>query len=106
MIKNVGKGVLILLFIVVTVYGYVEFRKVDVKKNVNHYLLAEKKVPEKDIISMEPFMANLSGSRKWMVAVKLKNDTATYYYCKYKGKIVLESFIKDGYEEVVTPTAK
>jgi len=36
-----------------------------------------------------------------MVSVKLKNDNKTYYYYKDNGKVILESYVKNGKEHVI-----
>ncbi|MGY3189672.1 hypothetical protein [Lysinibacillus sp. TE18511] len=47
-------------------------------------------------------MANLSGSKNWMVSVKIEGDSKTYYYyLNRENKVVLESYVEHGVEKVI-----
>lgn len=95
--KKIGL-VLFILFIFIGIgFSYVQFKKSNVEDSVLKYLTTEKNILKSDIIS-EPFIANLSGDRNWMVSVKLKEDDKTYYYYKNKNEVILESYVEDGVE--------
>lgn len=83
-----------------SIFFYIEIKKDILESDVIEYLIAEKGLNENDIISSEPFISNLRGSKNFMVSVQLKNDDIIYRYYKNKGKIILESYIKDGMEYV------
>lgn len=87
---------LIILFLVGSVFFYIEFRKNKLESDVIEYLMTEKGLSRDDIVVSEPFISNLRGSRNFMVSIQLKNDDRTYSYYKDKGKIILESYVEDG----------
>lgn len=81
----------LLLLIVSGIWGFFAYKKNSVENAVHEYLIDSGK-QESDIDSLEPFIANLSGNKNYMVAVKLKDDARTYYYYKNDdGKVILES---------------
>lgn len=87
-----------LLIVIGGIFGYVKYKFISVENAVNKYLTTEANIPEKSI-EYKPFIANLSGSRNWMVSVKIKGDSKTYrYYKNDEGKIVLGSYNKNGEE--------
>ncbi|WP_062514693.1 DUF3139 domain-containing protein [Halobacillus sp. KGW1] len=96
--KKMGAIVFSVLLIIGIGFGYVQYKKVSVEQRVMEYLTTEKHLKESDIVSSEPFIANLRGDKNWMVSVRLKDDERTYYYYRSKGKVVLESYVEDGVE--------
>lgn len=79
---------------------YVQYKFFTVENSIAKYLLNEKRIAESPF-KIEPFIANLPGNKKWMVSVKLEDNSATYfYYVNKKGQIVLESYVKNGTEHV------
>lgn len=98
--KKIGYTLLVLLILTAIGFGYVQYKKSNVEDSVIKYLTTEKNISKKDIASSEPFIANLKGDKNWMVSIKLKNDSKTYYYYKSNNKIILESYIEDGVEHV------
>ncbi|SES37357.1 DUF3139 domain-containing protein [Psychrobacillus sp. OK032] len=98
--KKFGTVLLIFLIIVGIIFSYIQYKKSTVEESVINYLITEKNIPNDDIISSEPFIANLQGDKNWMVSVKLKDDEKTYFYYKNKGEVVLESYIENGVEYV------
>jgi len=91
--------VLILIFIGVVI-GYIPYKKANAEHHVIEYLTTKMNISKSDIISSEPFIANLPGNKNWMVAIKLKNDNKTYYYYKNKNEVILESYVENGVEHV------
>lgn len=76
---------LILIFLVATLaVSYISYKKYIVKIAVKNYL-EEVHILEEDIVELKPIITNLSGDRKWMVYVRLKNDPKGYHYYKHKG---------------------
>ena len=98
--KKLGIVLLIFVIIVGSTFSYIQYKKLNVEESVVNYLITEKNIPNEDIISSEPFIANLQGDKNWMVSVKLKNDEKTYFYYKNKDEIVLESYTENGVEYV------
>ncbi|MTT32837.1 hypothetical protein GMB86_12555 [Terrilactibacillus sp. BCM23-1] len=95
------RTVLLILFILIGIgFSYIQYKKSNVELSVIKYLTTEKNISNGDIISSEPFIANLQGDKKWMVSIKLKDDDKTYYYYKNKDKVVLESYVENGVERV------
>ncbi|MFC7372571.1 hypothetical protein ACFQPF_12910 [Fictibacillus iocasae] len=93
MLKKLGIMIGIVLLLIGSVYGYITYKKNDVKEDVLHFLTSEKKISEENIVTAEPFIANLRGNKNWMVSVKLKDDSRTYYYYKNdKDEIIMESY--------------
>ena len=96
--KKIGYILLGLLIFIGIGFGYIQYKKASVEDSVIKYLTTEKNLSKDDIISSEPFIANLRGDKNWMVSIKLKNDSKTYYYYKSNNKIILESYTEDGVE--------
>ncbi|WP_077309165.1 DUF3139 domain-containing protein [Terribacillus halophilus] len=83
--------ILILLLIPVSIWGYWTFQKNSAEDAVHAYLIDNGK-QESDIVMLEPFIANLSGKKNYMVSVKFKDDDSTYFYYKNdSGNVILES---------------
>ncbi|MFP7474256.1 hypothetical protein SFC55_25055 [Niallia taxi] len=98
---------LVILLFIAVIWGYIHFRKNDVKKAVNHYLIEEKNIPEDHIKYSEPFIANLQGPKNWMVGIKIKGDEKIYYYYKdNENKVILESWTENGVEYMPTVNVK
>ena len=98
--KKIGIVLIVIVFFVVVGFGYIHYKKSNVEDSVIEYLTTEKNISEDDIISSEPFIANLKGNKNWMVSIKLKNDDKTYYYYKNNDEIILESYVENGIEHV------
>lgn len=98
--KKLGSIALILLLLIGIVFGYIQFKLLNVEKSVMEYLTNEKDISKNDIISSDSFIANLEGDKNWMVSIKLKDDDKTYYYYKSTGEIILESYTENGVEHV------
>lgn len=96
--KKIGTVLLILIIFIGIGFSYIQYKKSNVEESVIRYLTTEKNIPKNDIISSEPFIANLRGDKNWMVGIKLKDDDKTYYYYKSKHEVVLESYVEDGVE--------
>lgn len=92
-VKVISSITITCLMLGVGIWGFVAYKKQDTEKAVEGYLY-EEGVKASEIDSVEPFLANLSGDKNYMVAVKLKNDKRTYYYYKNRSKnqVVFESF--------------
>lgn len=90
--------IVILLLLIVSVFGYIQIKKWNAEKSVVDYLLNVENYSEDDIVSSEPFIANLSGDKNWMVSIEFKNDENTYFYYKQDNEIILESIVVDGHE--------
>ncbi len=98
--KKIG-AVLLTLFIFIGIgFSYIQYKKSNVEESVIKYLTTEKNISKGDIISSQPFIANLQGEKNWMVSIKLKDDGKTYYYYKNKNEVVLESYVENGVEHV------
>lgn len=99
--KKLIKILLVVLLGGLSVYGFVQYKFISSENMVRDYLTAEEGVPENSIIT-EPFIANLEGEKNWMVSVKIEGHTSTYYYYVNKHKkIVLESYVESGVENVL-----
>lgn len=98
--KKIGAIVLILLIFIGIGFGYIQYKKSNVEQRVIEYLTTEKNISKSDIISSEPFIANLQGDKNWMVSIRLKDDDKTYYYYKNKNEVILESYVENGVEHV------
>ncbi|WP_026683367.1 DUF3139 domain-containing protein [Heyndrickxia coagulans] len=100
-----NKKILIMIILIIIVVGssfaFIYYKKSSTKNSVVEYLTTEKNIPKKNIIQSKPFIANLKGNKNYMVSVKLKNDNKTYYYYKDNGKVILESYVKNGKEHVI-----
>ncbi|MBM7717704.1 hypothetical protein JOC94_004735 [Bacillus thermophilus] len=103
MLKKIGITLLILLVLSLGVFGYITYKKNEVKSAVEDYLIKEEQIKREDILTLEPFIANLSGDKKYLVFVQIKDDEKRYYYFKdtKKNKVLLESYILNGKEHVV-----
>lgn len=88
---------IVLALVIGGILGYFAYKKNGVEKAVREYLI-ENGTAESEIESLEPFVANLSGDKNYMVAVNLKNDERTYYYYKDtdQNEVILESYTLDG----------
>ncbi len=98
--KKMGAIVLILLTFIGIGLGYIQYKKSNVEQRVMEYLTTDKNISKSDIISSEPFIANLQGDKNWMVSIRLKDDNKTYYYYKNKNEVILESYVENGVEHV------
>ncbi|XQY89997.1 hypothetical protein ACNRWW_10575 [Metabacillus sp. HB246100] len=98
--KKIGTIALILLIFIGIGFGYIQFKKSNAEQSVIEYLTTEKKISMSDIISSEPFIANLEGDKNWMVSIQLKDDDKTYYYYESNNNVILESYIENGVEHV------
>lgn len=86
---------------IIIVIGYVQYKFISSENEVINYLTVNEGFSE-DSIDTEPFIANLEGDKNWMVSVKIKGDSATYYYfLNDKNKVVLESYTKNREEKVL-----
>ena len=92
---------LILTILIAVGFGYIQYKKLNVEVSVINYLTTEKNISKSDIISSEPFIANLEGDKNWMVSIKLKDDDKTYYYFKSNNKVILESYTENGKEHIL-----
>ena len=99
--KKIYKFLLGLLIVVVIIFGYVQYKFITVENAVIEYLTVKEDISEESITS-EPFIANLSGDKNWMVSVKIEDDPKTYaYYLNKQKKIVLESYVENGEVSIV-----
>ncbi|WP_232713418.1 hypothetical protein [Bacillus xiapuensis] len=87
MVKKIGITLLILLVLLIGIFGYIAYKKNEVKNAVEDYLINEEQVKKEDILTLEPFIANLSGDKNYLVLVQIKNDEKKYYYFKDTKKI-------------------
>lgn len=89
----------VLLIFIGIPLGYIQFKKNNVEQHIIEYLTTEENILKSNIISSEPFIANLRGEKNWMVSIKLKDDNKTYYYYKNKNnEVILESYTENGVE--------
>ena len=70
----------VIVLIVGGLTAYVQIKYYTAKKGVKEHLLTEENIPEKEILEMEPFIANLPGDENWGVYVKLKHDEGKFFY--------------------------
>ncbi|MEX3744794.1 hypothetical protein [Lysinibacillus xylanilyticus] len=99
--KKIYKISLVLLILLSIIFGYIQFKFNSTNKAVMDYLIDSEGL-SKDSLITEPFMANLSGSKNWMVSVKIEGDSKTYYYyLNRENKVVLESYVENGVEKVM-----
>ncbi|MFB5281864.1 hypothetical protein [Peribacillus sp. Hz7] len=98
--RKIGTVLLVLFIFTGIGFSYIQYKKSNVEDSVIEYLTTEKNISKDNIISSEPFIANLEGNKNWMVSIKLKNDDRTYYYYKNKNEVVLESYVENGVEHV------
>ena len=98
--KKLGITVLIILIIGIAVSGYVFYAKNKLENDVIEHVMIEKNIPKESIISSDTFIANLPGSKNYMVSIKIENDTNTYFYYKNENdEIILESYTDENGEE-------
>lgn len=97
--KKISTVLFILIFLIGIGFSYIQYKKVNVEQSVIKYLTTQKNISKSDIISSEPFIANLQGNKNWMVAVRLKDNDRTYFYYKSKDKVILESYTENGVEQ-------
>lgn len=98
--RKIGAVLAVLIIFIGIGFTYIQYKKSNVEDSVIEYLVTEKNISKDNIISSEPFIANLQGNKNWMVGIKLKNDDRTYYYYKNKNEVVLESYVENGVEYV------
>ena len=97
-LKKVFIFIFIFFILIGGIFGYVKYKLYSVEKAVLEYLINDEHISEEDITA-EPFIANLSGEKNWMISIKITDDTKTYSYYKNKdNKIVLESYIDENDE--------
>ncbi len=93
--------VLIVVILVASLFAFIHFKKKSLENNVIAFLTTEENISESDIISSEPFIANLAGNKNYMVSIRLKNKNKTYFYYQNENKeIILESYTENGVEHV------
>lgn len=98
--KNLGITLLVLLVIGIGIFGYIVYEKNKLENDIVDHLVTEKNILEEDILSSEAFIANLPGSKNYMVSIKIENDTNTYFYYKNENEeIILESYTDENGEE-------
>ena len=86
---------------VALIFDYVQYKLLSTKSAVNEYLTVAQGVPE-DTFKADSFIANLQGSKNWMVSVEMKDNARTYYYyLNDDNKVVLESYVENGIENVL-----
>ncbi|WP_397536843.1 DUF3139 domain-containing protein [Rummeliibacillus pycnus] len=76
------------------IFGYMEYKKYAIKKDVETYLTETKKIDKKDITEITPYYSKETGDRFLLVYVTLKNDKKEYTYMRDSktNKIKLESY--------------
>jgi ABC-type phosphate transport system substrate-binding protein len=100
-VKVIYKFLLCLVSIIITAIGYVQYKFITTENEVMEYLTVNEKHQEESI-KTKPFIANLSGDKNWMVSVMIKEDNKKYYYyLNDEGKVVLESIVENGTENVI-----
>ncbi|MDN4608567.1 hypothetical protein [Sporosarcina highlanderae] len=98
---------LIVLIIVILVgFNLYSFYKLNTVKIFVEEYLEEEGYTQNEISVIDKFKSNLAGDRHWMVVVRLEGDQKVYYYFKSKNKLILESYILDGYDNVVNKVVK
>lgn len=97
---------IVLIIVIIIGYNLYSFYKLNaVKIFVEEYLEEEGYIKD-EISVLDKFKSNLAGDRHWMVVVRLEGDPKVYYYFKSKNKLILESYILDGYDNVVNKVVK
>ncbi|WP_342471739.1 hypothetical protein MHH70_13460 [Metasolibacillus sp. FSL H7-0170] len=96
------KFMIFLLILIGCIFLFVSLQKKTLEDDVVEYLITEEKIEQDDIISSEAFISNLQGSKNFMVSIKLKSDHKTYFYYKKDGRIILESYVENGREHVMS----
>ena len=98
--KKLFKYLFVLIILVGLPTGYIQYKFMKVENAVTDYFLHTERLSEA-AFKTEPFIANLSGDKNWMVSVKVEGDSATYfYYVNNSNQIVLESYVENGREHV------
>jgi hypothetical protein len=99
-VKVIYTFLLCLVTIIITSIGYVQYKFITTENEVMEYLTVNEKIQEESI-KTKPFIANLSGDKNWMVSVMIKEvNKKYYYYLNNEGKVVLESIVENGTENV------
>ncbi len=99
--KIIYKLLLGLLVVIAIIFGYVQYKFISADNAVTEYLTVSAGISE-DFIKTEPFIANLRGDKNWMVSVEIEGDSKIYYYyLNDEDKVVLESYIENGVENVL-----
>ncbi|WP_400246116.1 hypothetical protein AB3U99_05420 [Niallia sp. JL1B1071] len=99
--KKVYKLLTSLAVILCIVFAYVQYKFISTENAVEKYLIITEK-HTKDTIKKDSFIANLPGNKNWMVSVKIKGDSKTYFYFLNRNdKVVLESYVENGVEHVL-----
>ncbi|MDI7741986.1 hypothetical protein QMK38_08220 [Lysinibacillus fusiformis] len=99
--KKIYKYLISIFIVLVIIIGFVQYKFISAENAVLEYLIENEGVLE-DSIESEPFIANLSGDKNWMVSVNIKNDPRSYYYyLNHEKKVVLESYTENGVENVL-----
>ena len=98
--KVIYTFILCLVIIIITAIGYVQYKFITTENEVMEYLTVNEKLKEESF-KTKPFIANLPGDKNWMVSVMIKADNKKYYYyLTNEGKVVLESIVENGIENV------
>lgn len=99
--KIAGKLLLGFIAIISIVFGYVQYKFNSTEKAVIECLTVQEQLP-RDSFHTETFIANLPGSRNWMVSVRTEDERKVYYYyLNGEGRLVLESVTVNGSENVL-----
>ena len=99
--KKIYKILLGIVGVLVIIIGYVQYKFISTENAVIKYLTVNQRIPEESIL-INPFIANLKGDKNWMTSVKVEGDAITYYYfLNNEDKVVLESFVENGTENVL-----
>ncbi|MEG0259616.1 MAG: hypothetical protein RR595_01070 [Lysinibacillus sp.] len=86
--------------LVITI-GYIQYKFISTENAVIKYLTVSEKLPEESVL-IKPFISNLKGDKSWMASVKVEGDSRTYYYfLNNEDKVVLESYVENGTENVL-----
>ncbi|WP_079508730.1 hypothetical protein [Mesobacillus jeotgali] len=98
--KVIYTFILCLVILIIAAIGFVQYKFITTENEVMEYLTVNEKLQEESI-KTKPFIANLPGDKNWMVSVMIKEDNKKYYYyVNNEGKIVLESTVENGTENV------
>ena len=98
--KTIIRSLVVIMAIVIGITAYIQGKHHVTRSEVKDYLLEDKGVAETDIVELDSFIANLSGDKNWLVVVELKGDKGHYfyYYDRDKNKVILETYVLDGFE--------
>lgn len=100
-LKKFIKLLLGLCIVAAIISGYVQYKLLSTKSAVNEYLTVTQGVSE-DTFKADSFIANLQGNKNWMISVEMEDDARTYYYyLNDDNKVVLESYVESGIENVL-----